>query len=129
MSHFPTHQRAPLLSVYIETRDDTIEIVRARGEVDLLTAPELERYLDIALDKQPSAIIVDLTEVEFLGSYGMSVLMQTKDRLPHTTRLAVVADGPSTSRPLTVVGLADVLNVCATIDAALAAVADENGDM
>ena len=128
MSQFPTHQRAPLLAVHAETRHDTIEIVSVRGEVDLLTAPELERHIDIALDKQPSAIIIDLTDVDFLASYGMSILVQTKERLPRTTRLAVVADGPATSRPLAIVGLTDLLSVCATIDAALAAIADENGD-
>ena len=128
MSQFPTHQRAPLLAVHTETRHDTIEIVRVRGEVDLLTAPELTRHIEIAMDKQPSAIIIDLTDVDFLASYGMAILVQTKERLPQTTRLAVVADGPATSRPLTVVGLTDVLSVRPTIDAALAAVADENGD-
>ena len=128
MSNFPTHRQEPLLCVHAETRRDTIEVVRARGDVDLLTAPELERYIEIALDKQPSAIIIDLTDVDFLASYGMSVLLQTQERLPRTTRLAVVADGPATSRPLTIVGLADVLTVCATLDAALAAIGDENGD-
>jgi anti-anti-sigma factor len=114
--------------VHTETRHDTVEVVRPRGDVDLLTAPELERFIEIALDKQPSAIVIDLTAVDFLASYGMAVLLQTKERLPQTTRLAVVADGPATSRPLTIVGLADVLTVCATLDAALAAVADQNGD-
>jgi len=126
MSQFPTHQRAPLLAVHTETRHDTIEIVRVRGEVDLLTAPELTRHIEIAMDKQPSAIIIDLTDVDFLASYGMSVLVQTKERLPRTTRLAVVADGPATSRPLAVVGLAEMLTVCATIGVALDAVADQN---
>jgi anti-anti-sigma factor len=128
MSNFPTHRQGPLLCVHTETRHGTIEVVRARGDVDLLTAPELERYIEIALDKQPSAIVIDLTDVDFLASYGMAVLLQTKERLPQTTRLAVVADGPATSRPLTIVGLADVLTVCATLDAALAAVADQDGD-
>jgi anti-anti-sigma factor len=128
MSYFSTHRQAPLLSVHTETRHDTIEIVRACGDVDLLTAPELERYIEIALDKQPSAIVIDLTDVDFLASYGMSVLLQTKERLPRTTRLAVVADGSATSRPLTVVGLAEILTVCATLEAALAAIEDENGD-
>jgi anti-sigma B factor antagonist len=127
MSYFPTHRQGPLLCVHTETRHDTIEVVRARGDVDLLTAPELERCIEIALDKQPSAIVIDLTDVDFLASYGMAVLLQTKERLPQTTRLAVVADGPATSRPLTIVGLAEVLTVCATLDAALAAVADQNG--
>ena len=127
MSYFPTHRQGPLLCVHTETRHDTIEVVRARGDVDLLTAPELERYIEIALDKQPSAIIIDLTDVDFLASYDMSVLLQTQERLPRTTRLAVVADGPATSRPLTVVGLADVLTVCPTLDAALAAIGDDNG--
>jgi anti-anti-sigma factor len=119
MSSLPTNQRFPSLSVHIETVRETVEIVRARGEVDLLTGPELERCLEIALDRQPSAIIVDLTDVDFLAAFGMSILLRTEERRPRTTLFVVVADGPATSRPLTILGLAEVLTICPTLQSAL----------
>ena len=126
MSPFPTPQHDPLLTVDAETvhhtMHDTIEIIRAHGAVDLLTGPELESSIEVALDKQPSVIVVDLTDVDFLASFGMSILLRTRERLSPTTRLVVVADGPATSRPMEILGLTDVLTVRATLQTALESV-------
>jgi anti-sigma B factor antagonist len=128
MAPFQAHQRFPSLSVRIETVHETVEIVCARGEVDLLTGPELERCIDIALDRQPSAIIIDLTDVDFLAAFGMSILLRTDERRSRTTQLVVVADGPATSRPLTILGLTDVLTIRPTLQAALDALHLGAGD-
>lgn len=119
MSRLPTHQHFPSLSVHIETVHETVEIVRALGSVDLLTGAELERCIEIALDRQPIAIIVDFTDVDFLAAFGISILLRTNERRPRNTHFVVVADGPATSRPLTILGLADVLTICPTLQAAL----------
>ena len=118
MSSFPTPQPDSLLSVDTETVDGAMEVIRARGAVDLLTGPELERCVDDALDKRPSAIIVDLSDVDFLASFGMSILLRANQRLTGATRLVVVADGPATSRPMEILGLTDVLTICPTLQAA-----------
>ena len=115
MSSFPT----PQLLVDLETLDGAIEVVRARGAVDLLTGPELERSIEAALDKRPSAIIVDFSDVDFLASFGMSILLRTNERVQADTHLVIVADGPATSRPMAILGLTDVLSICPTLDAAL----------
>jgi|SoiMethySBSTD1v2_1073268.scaffolds.fasta_scaffold471970_2 anti-sigma B factor antagonist len=120
MSSFSTPQQHPLLSVDTETVHGRVEIVHARGAVDLLTGPELERCIEDALDKQPTAIIVDLTDVDFLASFGMSILLRTNERLAGTS-MVVVADGPATSRPMEILGLTDVLTIRATRPAALEA--------
>ncbi len=119
MSPFPTPQQYPSLSVDTETMHDTVEVIHARGAVDLLTGPELERCIEVALDKQPSAIIVDLSDVDFLASFGMAILMRANERLPSTTPMVVVADGPATSRPMEILGLTDVLTIRATLPTAL----------
>lgn len=94
-------------------------VVSCSGVLDMLTAPHLEQRMDAVLDKQPTALIVDLTDVDFLASHGMNVLVTVHGRIHSEVAFSVVADGPATSRPLTLVGLAGVLNLCSTMDGAL----------
>jgi anti-sigma B factor antagonist len=93
-------------------------VISCSGTVDLFTADELERQIATALIKQPSAMVIDLTDVDFLASRGMSVLIDTHEQLAATIPLAVVADGPATSRPMTLIGLTDIITVRATLAAA-----------
>jgi anti-anti-sigma factor len=97
-----------------------VAIVAASGVVDMLTAPQLEEALRAALGKKPGSVVVDLTEVEFLASAGMGVLVAAHDEAGDTTRLCVVAEGPATSRPLKLVGIADIVPLFATLDEAIA---------
>jgi anti-anti-sigma regulatory factor len=48
----------------------------------MLTAPLLEEALAPAQTNRPSAVIVDLSDVDFLASIGMGLLITTQDRLP-----------------------------------------------
>jgi anti-anti-sigma factor len=106
--------------VVSERSVDDVTIVAAAGVVDMLTAPQLEEALRAALDKKPGNLVVDLTEVEFLASAGMGVLVAAHDEAGTVTRLCVVAEGPSTSRPLKLVGIADIVPLFATVDEAVA---------
>ena len=106
--------------VVSERSVDEVAVVAASGVVDMLTAPQLEEALRTALGKEPAGLVVDLTEVEFLASAGMGVLVAAHDAAGTVTRLCVVADGPATSRPLKLVGIADIVPLFATLDAAVA---------
>ncbi|MGV1006504.1 MAG: STAS domain-containing protein [Candidatus Nanopelagicales bacterium] len=96
-------------------------VVRASGVLDMLTSPQLEAGIATALEKNPSAIIVDLNDVDFLASAGMSVLVAARDHAAPAVKFAVVANGPATSRPLKMVGLADLIGLYPTLDEASAA--------
>ena len=89
-------------------------VVSVTGTVDMLTAPQLEQAIGAAAKNSPAAVVVDLSAVEFLASAGMGVLVAAHGDL---------ADGPATSRPLKLVGIADVVDHYATLDEALAALA------
>jgi anti-anti-sigma regulatory factor len=52
----------------------------------------------------------------------MGVLVAAHADLAPAVRLVIVADGPTTSRPLKLVGIADLIELFATRDEALAAV-------
>jgi anti-sigma B factor antagonist len=104
-----------------ERRIDSISVVSVAGVVDMLTAPDLEKAIAEAAKSAPTAVVVDMTGVEFLASAGMGVLIAAQDDLSPGVKLAVVADGPATSRPLKLVGVTDVVDLYATLDEALAA--------
>lgn len=87
----------------------------------MITAPQLEEGIKAALAKTPEGIIVDLTEVEFLASAGMGILVAAHDEAPEGIGIHIVAEGPATSRPLKLVGIADIVPLHATLDEALAA--------
>ena len=94
-------------------------MVSASGALDLLTSPRLEQLIASTLQERPAGLIVDLTEVNFLSSAGMQVLVNVHAAATPDVGFVVVADGRSTSRPLTLVGLTEVFDVVATLQAAV----------
>ena len=98
-----------------------IRVVSVTGTVDMLTAPQLEEAIGAAAKHSPAALVVDLSAVEFLASAGMGILVAAHGELSPGVRFVVVADGPATSRPLKLVGIADVVDLYPTLDEAIAA--------
>ena len=111
---------SPVTCVIDEEWVSRVAVLSVSGVVDMLTAPQLEEAIGASLSKSPAALIVDLTDVEFLASAGMGVLVGAHDQLPEGIKFAVVADGPVTSRPLKLVGIADIVDLFQTRDEALA---------
>ena len=104
-----------------QQRIGQIEVLTVAGVVDMLTAAQLEEAIATAAKESPPAVVVDLGAVDFLASAGMGVLVAARDEIPQSVRFAVVAAGPATSRPLKLVGIAEVVGLYATLDEALAA--------
>lgn len=111
-------------NAHVEQWHGRIVVVRATGAVDMLTAPPLLTAIRAAHAQQPTSVIVDLSEVEFLSSAGMQTLVIAHQEVGANARFAVVADGPGTSRPLKIMGLTDYIELFATLDAALDTLAE-----
>jgi anti-sigma B factor antagonist len=76
------------------------------GEVDTFTAPVLRASLDTQLEQQPSELVIDLCGVQFLGSAGLAVLVETqKSARSRDVGLRLVANTRAVTRPLEVTGL------------------------
>ncbi|MEV6276872.1 STAS domain-containing protein [Nocardia sp. NPDC051832] len=97
-------------------------VLTVAGEVDLATAPALETAIEGVLADKAPALIIDLTGVSFLASAGMAALVAAHQRAGDATTIAVVADGPATSRQLKMTSLDQVFALYSTLEAALAAV-------
>jgi anti-sigma B factor antagonist len=97
-------------------------VLTVSGEVDMMTAPQLAEAIHNALASSPETLIVDLSNVEFLASAGMTVLVTAQADVVPPTRFAVVAEGPATSRPIKLMGIDTVLPLYSTLDGALSGV-------
>lgn len=100
---------------------DRVAVISVSGVVDMLTSPQLESAIDAALEQRPAGVVIDFTDVEFLASAGMGVLVAAQDKAGQDLSLRVVAEGPATSRPLKLVGVADIVSLHPSLDEALAA--------
>jgi anti-sigma B factor antagonist len=103
---------------------DAVVVVVVRGDVDALTAPLLSEEIDSVFTEKPSALIVDLSAVDFMASSGMTVLVTAREQVTPTAWFGVVADGSGTSRPLRLMGLDTVVGLHPTLDDALASFAE-----
>ena len=100
--------------LWIDRKVDNHSVtVRAIGEVDLASAPLLNTQLRLAeaVVVPPAPVLLDLTGVTFIGSAGLSVLLDHQERCAELgTRLRVVG-GREVIRVVTVTGLAQTLPV------------------
>jgi anti-sigma B factor antagonist len=99
-----------------------IPVARASGEIDVATAQGLRSEL-AAVPSGTRKLVVDLSEVTFLDSTGLGVLVATLKRLQDgadDSRVALVVTRPQTVRVLEVTGLARVFSVHASVEDALA---------
>jgi anti-sigma B factor antagonist len=101
----------------------TTVIIGCAGELDMNTTPELERRIALALKRSPTSMIVDLTDVGFLASHGMGVLVETHTLCSPAIGFAVVASGRATRRPMQLMGITDVISVHDTLADAVSALA------
>jgi anti-anti-sigma factor len=97
-------------------------VLGVSGVVDMVTLDQFEAAIEAAATKAPATLIVDMSDIEFLASSGMNALVVAYRELSPAVRFVVVADGPATSRPLRLLGIADLIELFATLDEALAAV-------
>jgi anti-sigma B factor antagonist len=82
------------------------------GEVDTFTAPVLRSSLDTQLEQQPRELVIDLSGVQFLGSAGLAVLVETqKASRAHNVDLRLIATTRAVTRPLEVTGLIDLFTI------------------
>jgi anti-anti-sigma factor len=94
-------------------------VVRLGGELDLYNADEVRAALGEAIARSPERLVVDMSEVEFVDSTALGVLIEARSKLGRDA-LALAALKADTRRTLQVSGLDRHLRVHDTVDEALA---------
>ncbi|GAA2816482.1 STAS domain-containing protein [Crossiella cryophila] len=87
-------------------------VLSVRGEIDLYTSPLLRELLLAQLPRAARLVVINLTEVDFLGAAGLTVLLTVRTRAQAAgTHLRVVTGAPLVRWVLSAAGLLTVLDV------------------
>lgn len=108
-----TAERVSVRVLAAHDHDQQTAVLSVHGEVDLGTAPVLREALSWVLEHRAGPVAVDLSEVSFMDSTGVHVLLDTLERLKlENRRLAIVCrEGGQVHRVLGLLGLLDALAV------------------
>jgi anti-sigma B factor antagonist len=83
--------------------------VTVRGEIDINSAEALEDAIQRAIITTTGAFVIDLTEVEFLDSSGLAVMMRARGLLGREDRaLAVICPPGAAKRAFEVAGFTEM---------------------
>ena len=103
----------------------TALVIRAAGEIDLVTADRLRTALATGFDDlhQGEILVIDLPEVTFLASHGLEMLVDATETAQQRGELLriVVGHNRSVIRPIQLTGLVDVLALFNTVEDAVQA--------
>jgi anti-sigma B factor antagonist len=89
-----------------ETRERTVHRFTPIGELDLATAPLLEGAFDAVLtDDGVEMIVVDLTELSFIDSSGIRLLIWMHGACADVDRLRVINGSRAVERVLDLTGV------------------------
>ena len=81
-----------------------------RGELDMESGPQLEESVDAAIRGSVGAFVLDLCDLEFLDSSGLSVVLRARAMLARDERaLAIVCPPGPVRRLMEMTGVADLL--------------------
>ena len=100
--------RSALLGTGVEAEDNGagVRVVRLRGELDAFFAPSLHDDLRREVVARPAVVALDLSDLEFLGVAGLSVLLDMQQLADEagTAMLLVGSPAPLVERLLGLVG-------------------------
>jgi anti-sigma B factor antagonist len=113
------HLRQPVVAA-VEEQDHAV-VVKLVGELDLYNADEVRTTLDDVTARKPGRVVVDLSEVTFIDSTGLGVLVEARSKLADRKSFLLSAPQPETRRALEISGLAKHMPIFDRLEQALSA--------
>jgi anti-anti-sigma factor len=111
------------------TEETAAVVVRVAGEIDLASEEDFAEALSDGLSRAAPVLLVDMSEVTFLGSAGLHVLLEaSQDAGQRHCSFRVAHGGSFVARVLGVAGLDQVLAVFESPELALRSPAAESAD-
>jgi anti-sigma B factor antagonist len=110
---------SPSLVLTDQVLDNGIHVIAVSGEIHVTTAPEFSARLNDAIE-DAGGVVLDMTEVAFIDSTGLSVLLNGLRRVTRANgRLALVVSNPTVLRLFEVTKLESTFDIQPSLDRAI----------
>jgi anti-sigma B factor antagonist len=109
-----------LFEIEVSSADEEVKVVALRGELDFDEAPAFGRVLEELRTDGAQKVVVDLSELTFIDSSGISVLV-TAARAASAARgtLVIASPIPHVRRVFDIVNLSELMAIEERLDGAL----------
>jgi anti-sigma B factor antagonist len=95
--------------------EDRATLITVSGELDLASSPALQEELDRVSSSESQLVIIDLRELDFMDSTGLSVLVRAHQRAEEQGRRLAIVKGPQqVQRLLSLTGVAERMTLVDT---------------
>jgi len=102
-------------------RSSDAVVIRLAGELDLYNAPEIRDALFDECARGPERLVVDISQVEFIDSTALGVLIEARAKLPNRRAFLIASPRIETRRALEISGLDRHFGLFDSVDEALTA--------
>jgi anti-sigma B factor antagonist len=112
------------LPIWVQTilTDILIPVTSVRGDIDMTTEQVVQDEVTAQLAARPQRLVLDLTQVAFMGSAGIHLVLRNHNRAHEQgSSFAVVADDGHARHVLALSGVDGVLDLYRNVPAALRA--------
>lgn len=107
--------------------DNGIKQIKLKGRLDIPGTNEIETGFTVQVAAQKAAVVVDMTEVEYIASYGIRILLSNARSLAgRGGKMVLYNPIPMVKQVLTLAGIADLIPIyddfeaaCADVEAAM----------
>ena len=101
-----------------------VRVVRVAGELDLLTAPQLDSCLLSQIDARGGHVVVDLSKVTFLAAVGLGSLVKAREvaTCHHVELHLTGVDHRAVARPLEITELRPTFTIHPSAESVIARV-------
>ena len=112
------------LRVAIDQPMPGVRVVRVAGELDLLTAPQLDSCLLSQIDARGGHVVVDLSKVTFLAAVGLGSLVKAREvaTCHHVELHLTGVDHRAVARPLEITELRPTFTIHPSAESVIARV-------
>ncbi len=115
-----------ILEIDVQTSEDNIPLMRLKGEIDLHTCAPFRDTLRELIDQKRYNIVIDLSEVPYLDSAALGVLVDAVRRVREFNgAIYLVAPTPFVRRAFDITRLIKIFRLCDTEEDALSEIRSE----
>ncbi len=119
---------SPQFELSDESLDESTHLIAVRGEVHVSTAPEFSERLNDAIATGKTGVVIDMTNVAFIDSTGLSVLLNALRRVTRQQgALSLAVSNPTVLRLFEITRLDSTFDIAPTREEAISRVQRNGG--
>lgn len=92
------------------------QTIRLKGELDAYTAGRFREVMDRVVDDQPLLVVIDVTELTFIDSTGLGLLVGARRKMGADGHIRLIGARPKIFRLFEIAGLTHIFEIESLFD-------------